>query len=77
MGATPKTAKKALPQRTEDEGAGLWVDNRLLSRHLKQPSQSMFQPSAERLLHFADLALGSVKPDRFRSEKLSKQRTKT
>jgi hypothetical protein len=37
----------------------------------------MFRPSADRLLHFADLALGSAKPDRFRSEKVSKQRTKT
>ena len=76
MGATPKTAKKPVPQRNGDEDLGLWVDSRLLSRHLKQPSQSMFRPSVDRLLHFADLALGSVKPDRFRSEKVSKQRTK-
>jgi len=79
MGATPKTAKKPVPQPNGDEELGLWVDNRLLSKHLKQPSQSMFQPawpSADRLLHFADLALGSVKPDKFRSEKVSKQRTK-
>ena len=77
MGATPKTAKKPVPQRNGDEDLGLWVDSRLLSKHLKQPSQSMFRPSADRLLHFADLALGSVKPDMFRSEKVSKQRTKT
>ena len=76
MGATPKTAKKPVPQRNEDEDLGLWVDSRLLSKHLKQPSQSMFLPSADRLLHFADLALGTVKPDRFRSEKVSKQSTK-
>ena len=76
MGATPKTAKKPVPQRKEDENLGLWVDSRLLSKHLKQPSQSMFRPSAGRLLYFADLALGSVKPNRFRSEKVSKERTK-
>ena len=77
MGASPKTAKKPLPHTNGDEELGLWVDSRLISKHLKQPSQSMFRPSADRLLHFADLALGSAKPDRFRSEKVSKQRTKT
>ena len=80
MGAAPKTAKKPVPQPNGDEELGLWIDIRVLSKHLKQPSQSIFdQPawtSADRLLHFADLALGSVKPDSFRSEKVSKQRTK-
>ena len=77
MGTTPKNAKKPVPQRNEDDkDLGLWMDSRLLSKHLKQPSESMFQPSADRLLHFADLALGSVKPDRFRSEKVSKERRK-
>ena len=79
MGAMPKTAKKPLPQPNGDQDLGLWVDSRLLTKHLKQPTQSMFQPafpSTARLLHFADLALGSVKPDRFKSRKVSKQRTK-
>lgn len=77
MGATPKTAKKPVPRPNADEDLGLWVDSRLLDRHLKQPS--VFQPvwpSADRLLHFADLALGSIKPDKFRSQKVSKQRTR-
>ena len=80
MGATPKTGKKSVPQPNGDEELGLWVDSRLLSKHFKQPSQSLFEPalsSADRLLHFADLALGLVKPGKFRSQKVSKQRTKT
>jgi len=77
MGAKPKRAIKGAPA-PGDEKLGLWVDTHLLSRHLKQPSQSFFDQvlpaSADRLLHFADLALGSVKPDKFKSERVSKQR---
>ena len=77
MGAKPKRAKKAA-SKPQDKELGLWVDAHLLGRHLKQPTQSMFghslPGSADRLLHFADLALGSIKPDKFKSEKVSKQR---
>jgi hypothetical protein len=73
-------AKKANGAHPPDEELGLWVDGAILSRHLKQPTQSLFgqqlPPSTERMLHFADLALGSIKPDKFTSEKVSKQRTK-
>ena len=80
MGATPKNPKRPSPKPNRDEELGLWVDSRLLSKHFSQPSQSMFQPvwpSADRLLHFADLALGSIKPNRFRAVEVSKQRIKT
>jgi hypothetical protein len=80
MGATPKTAKRPVPHRNGNEELGLWLDVRLLHKHFKQPSQSMFHtvlPSADRLPHFADLALGSITPDKSRSEKVSKQRRKT
>src|SRR5712671_5878377 len=67
-----KTAKKAV-QPKEDE-LGLWIDTPLLVRVLKQPSQSLFERqgpvSAERLLHFADLALGTKKPHKFKSERV-------
>jgi hypothetical protein len=79
MGATPKNGKRPAPKPSLDEELGLWVDSRLLNKQFSQPSQSMFQPAwppADRLLHFADLALGSTKPDRFRALKVSKQRTK-
>ena len=72
--------KKAKASPTPDEELGLWVDGTILSRHLKQPSQSLFGQqlphSTERMLHFADLALGSIKPDKFKSEKVSKERNK-
>jgi hypothetical protein len=78
MGSSvPKAAKKRIPEATDD-GRGLWVDSRVLARHLKQPSHSMLEqplrPSTERMLHFADLVLGAVKPDKFKPEKVSKKR---
>lgn len=73
-------AKKAVAASPPDEELGLWVDGAILNRHLKQPTQSLFGQqlphSTERMLHFADLALGSIKPDKFKSEKVSKQRKK-
>jgi hypothetical protein len=67
-------------QPKEDE-LGLWIDTPLVVRVLKQPSQSLFERqvpvSAERLLHFADLALGTTKPHKFKSKRVSKQRKNT
>jgi hypothetical protein len=80
MGAAPKNGKRPAPKPGVDEELGLWVDSRLLNKQFSQPSQSMFQPAwppADRLLHFADLALGSIMRDRFRAVQVSKQRTKT
>jgi hypothetical protein len=80
MGTSPKTnaTRRVQPSDSDNEELGLWVDTRLLTRHLKQPSQSIpNQPiSSDRLLHFADLALGSIKPDKFKAEKVSKKRKK-
>ena len=69
--------KKAHPRETEEE-LGLWVDARIISKHLKQPSQSTLsqRASADSLLHFADLALGSIRPDKFKPERVSKKREK-
>lgn len=80
MGATPHNAKRPAPKPNRDEERGLWLDSQVLSKHFRQPSQSMFQPaspSAHRLLHFADLALGSIKRDRFKAVEVLKLRTKT
>jgi hypothetical protein len=80
MGTSPKTnaTRRVQASDSDNEELGLWVDTRLLTRHLKQPSQSIpNQPiSSDRLLHFADLALGSIKPDKFKAEKVSKKRKK-
>jgi hypothetical protein len=75
--SSPKTGKKH-PPGPKDEELGLWVDSSVIAKQLKQPTQSLFvraqHPSAERLLHFADLALGSIKPDKFKAQKVSKKR---
>jgi hypothetical protein len=73
--SSPKTGKKHPPPN--DEELGVWVDSNVIAKQFKQPTQSLFvtqHPSAERLLHFADLALGSIKPDKFKAQKVSKKR---
>ena len=76
MGAS----NRARPLKTEEEFPGLWVDARLISKHLKQPLQGMVSQhmpaSSDRLLHLADLALGTIGPDKFKAEKVSKKRQK-
>jgi hypothetical protein len=77
MSASPKTAKNGKQQKDED--LGLWVDSALISRLHSQPSKSpthMVLPDSARMLHYADLAFGTVKPDKFQSQKVSKTRNK-
>ena len=73
MGAS---SKKALSPKDREERLGLWLDTDLIDKHLKQHTVfSQHMPvSTDRLLHFADLALGSIKPDKFKAEKVSKKR---
>jgi hypothetical protein len=70
MSASPKTAKNGKQQKDED--LGLWVDSALISRLHSQPSKS----PTHMVLHYADLAFGTVKPDKFQSQKVSKTRNK-
>jgi hypothetical protein len=76
MGTKPKAARY-VSQAIDDEKFGLWLDTALISRLHRQPSNSpqpKLLPDAERMLHFADLAFGTVKRDKFKSEKVSKVR---
>jgi hypothetical protein len=77
MGATPKAAKKPVPKWSDDDELGMWVDSALIARLHGQPSTSLHQAppnGSSHILHFADLALGTVKPDKFKSAKVSKMR---
>jgi hypothetical protein len=72
----PKHAKNG---KMQEEELGLWVDSALISRLHRQPSKSpaqMILPDSERMLHFADLAFGTIKPDKFKAKKVSKSRSK-
>jgi hypothetical protein len=75
MSTSPKSAKA---KQLKDEDLGLWVNSTLISRLHSQPSKSpthLGHPDSERMLHYADLAFGTVKPDKFQSEKVSKTRS--
>jgi hypothetical protein len=78
MGATPKAAKSRILSRPDDAELGIWVDSVLIAKLHSQPSSNLFRPTAPNgsahLLHFADLALGVVKADKFKSKKVSKTR---
>jgi len=79
MGASPKARKKPSPLLAE-RSVGLWLDSALISRLHRQPSKSAtdsFFPDSERMLHLADLAFGTAKRDKFKSEKVSKNPDKS
>ena len=75
MGVSPKARKKLAHLPGEQAEVGLWVDSALISRLHRQPSHSFAArlfPDSERMLHLADLAFGTVKPDKFKHQKISK-----
>jgi len=79
MGTSPKARKKPSPHVAE-RAVGLWVDSALISRVHRQPQRSAtdsFFPDSERMLHLADLAFGTAKRDKFKSEKVSKNPDKS
>jgi hypothetical protein len=74
MSTSPKAGKSG---KAKEDDLGLWVDSTLISRLHRQPSKSlstMILPDSERMLHYADLAFGTVKPDKFQSKKVLKTR---
>jgi hypothetical protein len=80
MGTAPKPRIKFAPKPTAREESGLWVDAVLIAKiHGQRPTSSLLHPSSaanapNRFLHLADLALGTVKADKFQSKKVSKTR---
>ena len=65
----------------EDEHAnGLWIDTALIARLHGQKSSPLGTPTlngdAQRLLHYADVLLGTDKKEKFVSVKPKKERTK-
>jgi hypothetical protein len=69
MGAKPKAARKPVSEPDADE-SGLWLDSALIARLHRQPAKSLHSVIAPtgtaHILRFADLVLGTVKPQKFK-----------
>jgi hypothetical protein len=80
MGATPNPRIKLAPKPSDREESGLWVNTELIAKiHGQRPTSSLLHRSSaanapNRFLHLADLALGTIKADKFQSKKVSKTR---
>lgn len=64
-----------------DDGKGLWVDTALISRLHGRKSSPLASPltidsESQRLLHYADVMLGTDKKEKFVSSKPTKERKK-
>jgi hypothetical protein len=75
-----KPVKKNGHPPSNDDAEGLWVDTALIARLHGQKSSPLRAPAvngdAERLLHYADVLLGTDKKEKFVSAKPKKERTK-
>jgi hypothetical protein len=70
-----KTVKKN--GKSEPDDQGLWVDTALIARlHGRKSPLSIptLTAEAQRLLHYADVVLGTEKKERFRAAKVEKRR---
>jgi hypothetical protein len=80
MGATPKPRIKLAPKPKDHEESGLRVNAELIAKiHGQRPTSFLLHTTGSanapnRFLRFADLALGTIKADKFRSKKVSKTR---
>jgi hypothetical protein len=74
-----RTGKRTPDSQPDEEGRGMWIDANVMSRiHGSGSKLSAPQITSEekRLLHYADISLGTAKHDEFKSEKPTKTRTK-
>jgi hypothetical protein len=77
-----KAGKKKIAKRPDEaeESVGLWVDATLIARLHGRHSPTMtkipIDSESERLLHYADVALGTDKKERFVSSRPTKNRSK-
>lgn len=71
--------KKTAKSREDEQAVGLWVDTALISRLFgrRSPlSELTVDAESERLLHYADVMLGTDKKEAFVSSKPTKDRKK-
>jgi hypothetical protein len=75
-----KKKKSGNGQQKEDQGDGLWIDATLIARlHGRRSALSLsqtFDAESQRLLHYADVLLGTDKKEKFVSSKPIKNREK-
>lgn len=71
------TTRKSKSDRKDTESDGLWIDANVMARIHgagSRLSAPQITSEEERLLHYADVSLGTVKPDQFKSTKPAKSR---
>ena len=76
-GKAPPT--NGTPTPIDEQEVGLWIDTALISRlHgvKSSPLRTEMSGEAQRLLHYADVLLGTDKKEKFVSAKPQKERTK-
>jgi hypothetical protein len=80
MSAKPGKKKKQKQAEEAEESVGLWVDATLIARLHGRHSPTLATPTpsaeSERLLHYADVVLGTEKKDKFVASRPQKNRTK-
>jgi hypothetical protein len=76
---TSAAKKKTAKSREDEQAVGMWVDTALISRLFgrRSPlSELTVDAESERLLHYADVMLGTDKKEAFISSKPTKDRKK-
>jgi hypothetical protein len=81
VSAAPGKKKKNGKAKQDEQSAGLWLDAALIAKlHGKQSSSladtRTLSAESQRLLHYADVVLGTDKKERFIASKPTKDRTK-
>lgn len=74
-----KRAKKIAKPEEDGKAEGLWVDTTLLSRlhgRISGCDNPALDTESQRLLHYADVVLGTEKKEKFVSTKPTKDRAK-
>ena len=80
-GSKPVKKKNGHSAPAEEAAEGLWVDTALISRLHGRRSSPLaasvtIDAESQRLLHYADVMLGTEKKEKFVSTKPTKERTK-
>jgi hypothetical protein len=80
-GSKPVKKKNGHSAPAEDAAEGLWIDTALISRLHGRKSSPLgtnlpLDAESQRLLHYADVMLGTEKKEKFVSTKPTKERTK-
>jgi hypothetical protein len=77
--AKDQDSDKRMSLALTEKSQGLWIDAEVMAR-IHGTGSKLSAPHAtsdqERLLHYADVCLGTAKPDEFKSEKPVRSRNK-